>query len=57
MNVYRNTRRYVPAFALAVLILVSLACGETSPTSEPNLTMAHYSAQRLKPRAKPAFAG
>jgi len=36
----RNTRRYIPVFALVVLILVSLACGETTPTSEPRVSTA-----------------
>jgi hypothetical protein len=40
MNAYRNTRRYIPVLALAVLILVSLACGETTPTSEPRVSTA-----------------
>jgi len=36
----RNTRRYIPVFALVVLILVSLACGQTTPTSEPKVSTA-----------------
>jgi len=40
MNTYRNTRRYIPILGLAVLILVSLACGEETPTSEPRVSTA-----------------
>jgi len=40
MNIYRNARRYIPVLVLAVLILVSLACGETTPTSEPRVSTA-----------------
>lgn len=40
MNVYRNTRRYILVLTLAVLILVLLACGETTPTSEPRVSTA-----------------
>ena len=40
MSTYKNTHRYVPAIVLAVLILVALACGETTPTSEPRVSTA-----------------
>jgi hypothetical protein len=40
MNAYRNTGRYIPVLVLAVLILVSLACGQTTPTSEPKVSTA-----------------
>ena len=40
MSTYRNIRRYAPALALAILILVALACGETTPTSEPRVSTA-----------------
>lgn len=40
MNIYTNTRRYIPVLALAVLILVSLACGQATPISEPRVSTA-----------------
>jgi len=40
MSTYRNIRRYAPAFVLAILILGVLACGETTPTSEPKVSTA-----------------
>jgi hypothetical protein len=40
MSIYGNFRRYVPVFALVALMLAALACGETTPTSEPKVSTA-----------------
>lgn len=40
MSTYKINRRHVPIIALAVLILISLACGGTSATSEPRVKTA-----------------
>lgn len=40
MSNCKELRHYIPAFALAILVLVALACGETTPTSEPQVSTA-----------------
>jgi hypothetical protein len=40
MNTHINIRRYIPALALVVLVLVLVACEQTTPTSEPRVSTA-----------------
>jgi hypothetical protein len=54
MNTYRNTPRHIPALALAILVLVSLACGETTPTSGPRVgTATPEAAETQAPSEQP----
>jgi len=40
MSNSKKIQHHIPAFALAILVLVALACGETTPTSEPRVSTA-----------------
>jgi hypothetical protein len=40
VNTFRNLRRYIPVLVLALLIVASLACGESTPTGEATVSRA-----------------
>ena len=40
MSTCTDLRRFIPVLALAALVIVALACGETTPTSKPTIKTA-----------------
>jgi hypothetical protein len=50
MNTHRN-RHYFPLLALTVLVIVSLACGSSTPTSAPKVSTATSETQVTQPSA------